>query len=62
MPKEAEIIYIENLRRYPENGWALYGLYKSLKAQRKYKEARTVKVRFDKVWSNADVTLMASRF
>jgi len=60
--KEAETIYIENLRRYPENGWALFGLYKSLEAQEKFTEANAVKTRFDRVWSNADINLSASRF
>jgi tetratricopeptide (TPR) repeat protein len=62
VPKEAEKVYIENLRRYPENGWALYGLYKSLRAQKKYTEAKAVKSRFDRVWANSDVELTASRF
>nr|NIT13891.1 tetratricopeptide repeat protein [Candidatus Dadabacteria bacterium] len=60
-PIEAEKIYIENLKRYPENGWALYGLYNSLMAQNRFSEAKAVKSRFDRVWKNSDITLRASR-
>jgi tetratricopeptide (TPR) repeat protein len=60
--KEAEKIYLEDLKRYPENGWALYGLYRSLEAQGKYTDANTVKAKFNTAWSNADIKLTASRF
>ncbi len=61
IPKEAQQVYTENLRRYPENGWALFGLYKSLKAQKKYAEAKAVKSRFERVWANSDIVLTSSR-
>ena len=34
-PLNAEAVYREDLRRHPENGWALYGLAQSLTAQQK---------------------------
>ena len=39
-PAEAEAVFLEELRRNPENGWSLYGLEQSLRAQGK-QEART---------------------
>ena len=60
--QEAEDVYREDLRRHPENGWALYGLAHSLSAQHKDTEAQTVRERFDKAWQSADITLTASAF
>ena len=61
-PAEAERVYREDLRRFPENGWALFGLEQALRAQGKAKEATAVDARFKKAWAGADVTLVASRF
>jgi tetratricopeptide (TPR) repeat protein len=60
--QEAEAVYREDLRRHPENGWALYGLVQSLTAQQKEGDASAVRQRFDKAWSNADIVLTASAF
>ena len=59
---EAETVYREDLKRFPENGWSLYGLAQSLCAQKKADEAAAVDQRLKKSWAHADVTLMASRF
>jgi tetratricopeptide (TPR) repeat protein len=59
---EAEQAYREDLKRFPENGWALFGLAQALKAQGKDAEAARVDARFRKAWADADVTLVASRF
>ena len=59
---EAETEYQTDLQWYPENGWGLFGLLQSLRAQRKESEAAEVSSRFEKAWSHADVTLAASRF
>jgi len=61
-PAEAEQLYREDLKRFPENGWALFGLLQSLRAQSKTTEAETVDARFRKAWAGADVTLVAPRF
>ena len=61
-PIEAEKIYREDLKRHPANGWSLYGLLSSLRAQGKTEEARAMEKRFRDVWRLADVTLTASRF
>jgi tetratricopeptide (TPR) repeat protein len=59
---EAEAEYRADLRRYPENGWGLFGLLQSLKVQRKDADAAEASDRFEKAWAHADVTLAASRF
>src|SRR5439155_7551634 len=56
-PAEAEKAYREDLKRYPRNGWSLYGLAQSLKAQGKAAEAATVEEQFRKTWQKADVKL-----
>lgn len=61
-PAEAEAIYRANLARYPENGFALYGLAKSLDAQGRPTAARVVWRRFHEAWRGADVPLESSRF
>jgi tetratricopeptide (TPR) repeat protein len=58
----AERIYREDLKRHPDNGWSLYGLLASLRAQGKTQEAHAVAKRFRDAWRLADVTLTASRF
>ncbi len=58
----AEAVYQQDLKYNPENGWSLFGLMKSLEAQRKVDDATVVKARFEKAWKNADVVLTASRF
>jgi tetratricopeptide (TPR) repeat protein len=60
--REAEVVYWEDLRRNPENGWSLFGLMQSLKAQGKTAEAAGVEARFQKAWAQADVKLASSRF
>jgi tetratricopeptide (TPR) repeat protein len=59
---EAEKIYREDLQKYPENGWSLYGLQQSLVLQNKKPEAQAVQQRFEQAWKTADVQLTASRF
>jgi len=59
---EAQKVYEDDLRKYPENGWSLFGLQQSLLAQNKTAEADAAKKRLDQAWSGADVTLAASRF
>jgi tetratricopeptide (TPR) repeat protein len=57
---EAEAVYREDLRRWPENGWSLFGLAASLDAQGKQDEAVPVRGRFEAVWKRADVKIPAS--
>jgi len=59
---EAERLYREDLKRFPENGWSLLGLAQALRAQGKSAEAADADARFARAWAGADVTLTASRF
>lgn len=59
---EAQKVYEADLKKYPENGWALFGLQQSLLAQNKNTEAEAAKQRFAQAWLGADVVLNASRF
>lgn len=56
-PAEAQTVFTEELRRNPENGWSLFGLEQSLRAQGNKKEASNVADRFKRQWTNADVEL-----
>ena len=59
---EAEIVYWEDLKRNPENGWALAGLKQALEAQGKKDDASAIEQRLRKASLNADFPLTASRF
>ena len=61
-PAEAEAVYWQDLTRNRDNGWSLYGLAQSLRAQGKTEQAELIDKRFDKAWQQADVKLTASRF
>ena len=61
-PADAEAMYRQDLKRFPENGWALFGLAQALHAQNKHADAAAVDARFKKAWEGADVTLTGSRF
>ena len=60
-PAEAETVYWEDLRRNPENGWALTGLLQALKVQGRTEDAAPIAARLDAAWSRADVRPTASR-
>ena len=59
---EAEQVYRDDLERHPHNGWALYGLAQSLRAQGKDELADEVTRRFELAWVRADEKLTSSRF
>src|SRR5206468_7741244 len=48
--REAETVYREALARFPANGWALFGLWKSLVQQRKAVDAAEVERQFQTAW------------
>jgi tetratricopeptide (TPR) repeat protein len=58
---EAERVYRDELRDHPENGWSLFGLERSLRAQGRTDEADEVRRRFDRAWARSDVWLTGSR-
>jgi tetratricopeptide (TPR) repeat protein len=57
---EAEAVYREDLRRWPDNGWSLFGLAASLETQGKKAEAAAVRAKFDEIWKHADVKIPSS--
>jgi tetratricopeptide (TPR) repeat protein len=59
--REAEQVYREDLRRFPANGWSLFGLAQSLERQGRRGEAAAVKAEFTHAWKDADTKLAASR-
>jgi len=61
-PREAEQVYREDLARNPDNGWSLFGLTQSLRAQGNAAEAARADAAFKKAWAKADVQLSSSRF
>ena len=57
---EAEAVYREDLKRWPMNGWSLYGLGRSLRLQNKSSEASDAELKFKEVWKNADRPITSS--
>jgi tetratricopeptide (TPR) repeat protein len=53
----AEKTFKEDLNILRQNGWSLIGLYKSLIAQGKQKEADTIKKEFNTAWKDADIEI-----
>ncbi len=54
-PAEAEAVFRADLRQTPRNGWSLYGLWQSLKAQGKTENAARMERRFKEAWRFADI-------
>jgi tetratricopeptide (TPR) repeat protein len=59
--EEAQVIYEENLREIPNNGWGLFGLQQALLKQGKVSEAAEIQKKFNEVWKYSDVQLTSSR-
>ena len=58
---EAEQVYRDDLARFPENGWSLFGLARSLQMQKKKPaEAKALQTKFDKLWAKADTRITSS--
>jgi pimeloyl-ACP methyl ester carboxylesterase/tetratricopeptide (TPR) repeat protein len=58
---DAEQVYRDDLVRFRENGWSLFGLAHSLRAQQRLDLAAEVQRRFERAWTRADVQLTSSR-
>lgn len=61
-PAKAEIVYEEDLRRHPNNGWAYFGLAEALKALKKDSEAAAARKHYEDAWRKADLQLTSSAF
>jgi hypothetical protein len=59
--RDAEQVYREDLKRFRENGWSLFGLAQSLERQGRTAEANVIRGRFATAWQRADITLTSSR-
>jgi tetratricopeptide (TPR) repeat protein len=59
---DAEVVYREDLRRNPHNGWALYGLAVALKRQGKGSENARTRRELEAAWRHADIRLESSAF
>lgn len=57
---EAEKVFRADLKILRQNGWSLMGLHKTLQAQGKIEEAKTIKAEFDSAWEHADIELETS--
>jgi tetratricopeptide (TPR) repeat protein len=58
---EAEAVFWEDLKKNPENGWALFGLAQAQEAQGKKDQAAATRARFAKAFADADVKLTSAR-
>ncbi|MFL1011224.1 tetratricopeptide repeat protein [Flavisericum labens] len=58
--KAAESIFKEDLEVLRQNGWALMGLYKSLKLQGKSGEAEGALEEFHEAWKDSDIEIHSS--
>jgi two-component SAPR family response regulator len=61
-PNEAVVIYWEDLRKSPANGYSLFGLQQALEALGDTTQAARMAEKFAVAWSAADVQLTSSRF
>ncbi len=63
-PIEAEAVFLEDLRRRPENGWGLTGLVQALKAQGpdRMVDLTQAQARLEKAWAKADVKLAGAKW
>jgi tetratricopeptide (TPR) repeat protein len=56
-PEQAEAVFRADLRQYPRNPRSLFGLLRSLEAQKKIAGLEEIRREFAAAWKNADVTL-----
>jgi len=59
---EAEAVYRADLERNPANGWALFGVWKSLAARKQTGKAKTAEKAFRAAWKDADFELTRTAF
>jgi hypothetical protein len=53
-------VYLEDLKRWPENGWSLQGLLLCAEGRGLGREADELRARFQRAWARADVQLTSS--
>jgi tetratricopeptide (TPR) repeat protein len=55
--KDAERVFTDDLKKFPENGWSLSGLHESLVRQQRTADAAALEPRLKKAWAAADIQL-----
>jgi tetratricopeptide (TPR) repeat protein len=58
--QEAEQVFREDLKKWPDNGWALYGLGQTLQHLGRHAEAGPVMEQFKATWAHADFELTSA--
>jgi tetratricopeptide (TPR) repeat protein len=58
--KEAEQVFREDLKKWPDNGWSLFGLGRTLQHLGRDTEAAPVLAKFKATWAKADFELTSS--
>ena len=61
-PIKAEAVFRRDLSWHKNNGWSLFGLWKSLEMQGKSEEAEQIFNDYEQSWVDSDVILTRSRF
>ena len=61
-PVDAEAAFRQDLAKHPSNGWALFGLWQALAAQKRQPEAKQAEAAFRAAWARADIPLTRSAF
>jgi tetratricopeptide (TPR) repeat protein len=59
---KAEQVFRADLKRWPRNGWGLFGLEQSLRAQGREESAALVNREFREAWKRADIQLQLAWF
>jgi tetratricopeptide (TPR) repeat protein len=57
---EAAEVYRQDLTKWPNNGWSLYGLTRCQEAKGAADQAQATRTQFNKAWSRADTKIGAS--
>jgi hypothetical protein len=58
--RDAETAFRDDMRTFPDNGWSLSGLHRSLVQQGRTEEAAEVRARLDDAWQRADADLLST--
>jgi tetratricopeptide (TPR) repeat protein len=61
-PAKAEQVFRDDLKRWPRNGWGLFGLEQSLRSQGQDDSAMLVHREFLDAWKRADIALQLAWF
>lgn len=59
---EAEAVYRKDLEHNPKNGWALFGVWKSLEAQKLGAKAKRAKQDYEQAFKAADIQLTRTAY